>query len=80
MDQLTGRFSPRRGLFGILLCRKVENKDLMKKRCKDIANDDRGYVIVLDDEDILLLLKFKNENKEEAINEFLTNKYKELIM
>lgn len=80
LDQIAGRFSPRRGQFGILLCRKVDNKDLMRKRCRDIADDGRGYVLVLDDEDIARLLKYKNENNEEAINNFLIEKYKELVM
>lgn len=43
LDQLSGRFSPRRGRFGILICRKVEDKSLMAKRCKDMADDDRGF-------------------------------------
>jgi hypothetical protein len=79
LDQLSGRFSPRRGKFGILLCRKIENKELFTKRCKDTSSDERGFIIALDDEDVIQLLKYKREGDDEAINQFFIQKYKELI-
>lgn len=80
LDQLSGRFSPRRGKFGFLLCRKIDNKDLITKRCKDTANDDRGYIVALDDEDVIKLLNLKAEKNEKAIDAFLTTKFKDLVM
>lgn len=79
LDQLSGRFSPRRGRFGFLVCRNVSDKKLMSQRCKDTADDDRGYVVVIDDNDILQLLDFRKQGNDKAIDDFLTAKFKELI-
>ncbi|MEF3083659.1 hypothetical protein V3391_15690 [Luteimonas sp. SMYT11W] len=57
VDQLAGRFSPSRGKLGILVVRSVENKALLLKRCKDTANDQRGFILVLDDADLAELIK-----------------------
>ncbi len=79
LDQLSGRFSINRGKFGFLLCRKIENKDLFFQRCKDTAQDDRGFIIPLDDEDIKLLLDLKKQKKEREINSFLGECFKKLV-
>ncbi|GAH38940.1 unnamed protein product, partial [marine sediment metagenome] len=34
-DQLSGRLKPNRGMFGILICRKIENKEKTIDHCKD---------------------------------------------
>lgn len=52
VDQLAGRFSPSRGQVGILVCRSVENRERLNKRCIDTARDARGYLLVLDDQDV----------------------------
>ena len=57
VDQLAGRFSPSRGKLGILVVRSVEDKALLLKRCKDTANDQRGFILVLDDIDLTKLIK-----------------------
>ncbi|MEU1090770.1 hypothetical protein ABZ401_28815 [Streptomyces sp. NPDC005892] len=56
LDQLSSRFSPLRGQFGILACRSFENKENLLKRCRDTALDYRGYVIALDDRDLTRLV------------------------
>jgi hypothetical protein len=80
IDQLQGRFSDKRGNFGILICRSVKDKKLIIQRCKDIMNDKNGYVIVLEDNDIIKLLDLKEQKKEAEIDEFLSKKIDELIM
>lgn len=80
LDQLSGRFSKNRGKFGFLVCRKFDNKDLFIKRCKDTANDDRGFILPLDDEDLITLLGYKKNKKEKEINDFLEELYKKLVM
>jgi hypothetical protein len=80
IDQLSGRFSPRRGQFGILVCREIADKDLMHQRCKDTATDARGYMVALDDTDILSLLDMKKNNDEKSIENFLLEKYKKLVI
>ncbi|WP_083965806.1 restriction endonuclease [Dokdonella koreensis] len=57
IDQLAGRFSPSRGKLGILVVRSIDDKALLLKRCKDTANDQRGFILVLDDADLGELIK-----------------------
>jgi hypothetical protein len=52
LDQLAGRFSPSRGTVGLLICRTLSGKDRFVARCRDTAQDNRGYIIPLDDEDL----------------------------
>jgi len=80
IDQLVGRFSKARGHFGILLCRSVENNATMVNRCKDVFHEGKGYVIVLDDIDVNILLKFKELEEENRIDEFMSKKLDEIIM
>ncbi|WP_405447696.1 hypothetical protein OG350_15545 [Streptomyces achromogenes] len=56
LDQLSGRFSPLRGKFGILACRKFQDKRLFLQRCRDTALDRRGFIVPLDDEDLATLV------------------------
>jgi hypothetical protein len=80
IDQLQGRFSDRRGLFGFLLCRSILDKKTMIERCKDVMNDRKAFIIVLDDMDINILLNFKEQKNEQAIDNFLSKKLDEIIM
>jgi hypothetical protein len=52
LDQLSGRFSPRRGMVGLLVCRSILGRKTFAARCRDTADDGRGYIIALDDEDL----------------------------
>lgn len=55
LDQLSGRFSPSRGQFGILACRNFRDKQLFLTRCRDTATDQRGFIVALDDSDLMAL-------------------------
>jgi hypothetical protein len=80
LDQLAGRFSPRRGRFGLLVARKITDKALFTKRCRDTADDDRGFIIALDDDDLTALVKaVKDSNKVERLA-LLRQKFKDLVM
>lgn len=59
LDQLSSRFSPNRGQVGILVCRKFEKRDLWAVRCRDTANDRRGFILTLDDGDLAALVESK---------------------
>jgi len=80
LDKLSGRFSTNRGKFGFLVCRSFSNKDLFIQRCKDTAQDDRGFIVALDDDDIEKLLEFRSNNNYAGINTFLDDRYQELVM
>lgn len=80
IDQLQARFSNQRGMFGILLCRTIENREKMIQRCKDVMHDRKGYIIVLEDNDMEYLLKLKEKKDEEKIDQFMNQKLDEIIM
>lgn len=61
IDQLSGRFSPNRGQVGLLLFRSVENRDRLINRCRDTYRDSRGLILPISDEDMLALLRSKQE-------------------
>ena len=80
LDQLSGRFSPRRGQFGISACRMIEDKELFMKRCVDTWKDDRGLIISLVDEDFIQMLQEYPEKGIFAGENLLLNKYREIAM
>lgn len=80
LDQLIGRASPFRGSFGIMICRSVDNMVLLQARCHDALTNHNFAILVLDDSDIELLLRSKNNGDEEAINRLLEEKYRQLVM
>jgi hypothetical protein len=79
IDQLLGRFDNNRGKFGIMTCRKIENRDLLIARCRDASSRSQGYIIVLDDNDIVRMLRAKSQLADNVINETLFARYRELL-
>lgn len=69
-DQLCGRFN-RHSEFGILICRKIENKEKALRTCKDIAHNGRGYVLVLDADDISYLISLRKKEDYPAIDKYM---------
>jgi hypothetical protein len=79
-DQLRGRFSKKRGNVGILVCRSVDNPDLLLKKCRDVVHNTEGVIIVLDDEDIGALLREKQMRGERGVSEYLQSKLDAILM
>ena len=78
-DQLAGRFSPSRGQVGFLVCRSVEDVDRVRRSCKDTAQDHRGFIIVLTDNDLEVLVDdYQNGNGDSAYP-LLMAKFRELL-
>lgn len=77
IDQMSGRFSAKRGKYGIICCRNIENKAAFAQREKDTFHDDRGLIFHLDDTDIINLLT--DRKKGIKPDDFLTSKYFEII-
>lgn len=80
LDQLAGRFGPSRGKVGLLLCRAFEDKMRFIQRCKNSANDQHGFIIVLDDQDLTNLVNMRKENNKDSIFNFLKLRFDELAM
>lgn len=64
LDQLGGRFSPLRGQVGLLVCRNFQNKNLFLQRCRDTAQDRRGYCLALDDDDLAQLVADAEDERQ----------------
>jgi hypothetical protein len=71
IDQLAGRFGQQRGNLGFLTCRSLDNEALALKRCRDVATDGKGLVLILTDENIQVLLKAVADRKRNVVDTFL---------
>lgn len=81
LDQLSSRFSPSRGQFGILMCRRFENKALFEERCRDTARDTRGYVIALDDVDLEDIVTARKRQGDDFFDlPVIREKFERLVM
>jgi hypothetical protein len=80
LDQLSGRFSPNRGMFGILVCRSIADKSLFGARCRDTANDQRGYIVYLDDEDLTGMIHLKINDPTTDALALLNDRFRDLVM
>jgi hypothetical protein len=78
VDQLSSRFSPGRGQFGILVCRSVQDRKTLTARCRDTAQDQRGYMLVLDDADIRTLVTAARDRRELHQFTLLRDRFREL--
>lgn len=80
-DQLTGRFSPNRGKFGILLCRSVSDKTAAIRRCSDAFKDQRGLIIFIEDDDLKeALCHIIDKDSYRSIFDILSEKEREVLM
>jgi hypothetical protein len=78
--QLTSRFSDRRSKVGFIVCRAIDNEELVKKRCRDCFHDRQEHVVVLTDLDLLELLKLKSQNDSSAISRYLHARFRPVFM
>lgn len=62
VDQVAGRFSPMRGRMGLLVCRSLEDRTNCIARCRDTAQDGRGWVLPLEDDDLAQLIEERLQN------------------
>ena len=57
IDQMAMRLSSSRGMFGMVVCRKIEGRKRLLQRCQAIARDDKKFFVVLDDGDLRQLVE-----------------------
>lgn len=79
LDQIAGRFGHTRGFFGIICCRSIEHKAKFFQRCRDTALDSRGYIVSLDDEDVIRLLRYIANDNRGLVEEILRERFEELL-
>jgi hypothetical protein len=80
LDQLAGRFSPSRGQFGLLVCRSFSDKPKFIASCRDTADDQRGFIVALDDEDLGRLVEARKAGDLLAAFPSLRPRFVELVM
>ena len=78
-DQLAGRFSPSRGQVGLLICRSVANLDKVTASCIDTCNDNRGYIIVITDDDLKAIVAEYISSNGGSEYPLLRSKFKQLV-
>ena len=78
LDQLSGRFSNRRGKVGILACRTLDENESFMKRCADTYEDDRGLILPITDEDLTVALSLFPTQGANAIEQILSQKYEQI--
>lgn len=80
LDQISGRFSPSRGVVGFIVCRSFSNKSSFIEKCRDTADDHRGFVMPFDDSDIITLINKRKVEDWNAVDTFLRTRFNKLIM
>lgn len=78
LDQLSGRFSPNRGRFGLMLCRTIDDMERLLSRCADTYSDDRGLIMPLVDDDLIYLMNEIKVDRRESIDNFLMERYRKI--
>lgn len=78
LDQIAGRFGHQRGFLGFLLCRSMDDRQRIIERCRDTANDGRGYILVFEDSDLIHMLDLVQQGSRLAIDRFLHRRFGEI--
>ena len=78
LDQLAGRFGHQRGFLGLLLCRNMDNRQRIVAGCRDTASDGRGFMLALDDTDLIDMLKAVCADQRSKIDDILTKRFDEI--
>jgi len=79
LDQLTGRLSPNRGKFGVIVCRDIEDEPLFIQRCADSYKAQRGLIVPLTDADIVKILEARKVGTMHLEDEILSDKSRRVM-
>ena len=79
VDQLSGRFGANRGRLGMLLYRTVGDYARLCARCRDTAQDDRGFMLPLGDEQVREFLTLIADGRRIEIDARLQSVFNKLI-
>ncbi len=78
-DQLAMRFSNLRGQFGLLLHRSSKDRQAILARCKDIAQAGKGFVVAVDDDDIIYMLGEIAAHRRSNVSRLIETRFSELL-
>lgn len=79
VDQLAMRFNPTRGHFGMLLYRTSTDRARILARCRDVAQAEKGFIVPLDDEDIVQMLNDVASNRRSGVQRLIETRFQELL-
>lgn len=79
IDQMIGRFDPRRGRLGFIACRSVADAPRLLERCRDAFRAQQGAIIVFTDADFKSLLEAKELVRREALELMCRSKFRALL-
>ncbi|MDX5985950.1 hypothetical protein [Sphingomonas echinoides] len=79
IDQLIGRFDPRRGRFGIIVCRNITDRKTMVARCADAFKSQQGVIVVLTDADLEEVLLAGPLGRATRIDEIIQGQLRDLL-
>lgn len=78
-DQLVTRFGPQKGKIGFLTIRTIDDRAKLIQRCKALARNEHGVIIPLTDKDVIKLIGLKKAKNNKAIDDFLEDRFKEIV-
>lgn len=67
VDQIAMRFADHRGWLGLLICRSIKDSNSLMARCRDVARDRNGFIIPLEDKDIIGMLSLVASNQRDML-------------
>lgn len=79
IDQMIGRFDPRRGRLGIIVCRSIADQPRLLERCRDALRAQQGAIIVFTDADFRALLEVRDLGRAEALEAMCRAKLRALL-
>lgn len=79
IDQMIGRFDPRRGRFGIIACRGIADAERLLERCRDMFRAQQGAAIVFTDDDFAALLAVPDIQRGPAVDAMCRAKFRALL-
>lgn len=80
LDQMGARFSPNRGQFGLVVCRRVEDMNTLLARCADTYRDHRGIILPLVDDDLIALLERLKEGASKPDEDLLQDRLRAVAL
>jgi hypothetical protein len=79
LAQLVGRLNDNRGRLGILVCRKIEDRNAFIKRCHYELTNNGNYIVGLDDDDLRALVAARKLGDEKKVFQTIRKRLDEVL-